>query len=112
VDRWVIALILLIVAGAIMYDGTASTREANTLVTTQDDSFANAEPVKQPDDWRRTANGWERVSRWEQERLRDSPPPRTIHPTLVGAFCVLASIGALVAFSRRTTTRAPSKLGG
>ena len=51
------------------------------------------------DDWRRTAHGWERSGRWEEAQLK-SPPRRNLHPTLVASFCLLASIWALLGFSK------------
>jgi hypothetical protein len=44
------------------------------------------------DDWVRTTNGWEHAA-WRSVRLRRLP-----HPLVVGAFLLLASLLALVAF--------------
>jgi hypothetical protein len=56
--------------------------------------------------WRRTADGWERVSDWER------PPPRepslaAVHPILVAALLLMLSLAALLAFPPRGNRRRP-----
>ncbi|MBN2022362.1 MAG: hypothetical protein JW809_06165 [Pirellulales bacterium] len=52
--------------------------------------------------WRRTAQGWERCTEWGQP-LR--PTPVRLHPTVLGAFQLLASLTALLASSAATSPR-------
>jgi len=55
------------------------------------------------DQWRRTAEGWERMSDW-QNRRKIAPPPvaASIHPGLVAGFQLLASLGWLWGCVRET----------
>lgn len=52
------------------------------------------------DDWRRTNDGWERSTTWnESPRASTLPAASNLHPGLLASFQVLASIGSLLAFS-------------
>ena len=54
------------------------------------------------DDWRRTANGWERSSTWkDSQHANELPPASNLHPGLLASFQILASVGSLLAFSNR-----------
>ena len=53
--------------------------------------------------WRRTLNGWQRISDWKSPPKPASIYPRfdwgVVHPSLVGIMQLLLSVGALVFFS-------------
>ncbi|MFT7644301.1 MAG: hypothetical protein ACI9G1_006067, partial [Pirellulaceae bacterium] len=52
------------------------------------------------DPWRRTINGWEKVSDWEVPQQVDLLERiARLHPFVVASFQVLVCVGALVAFS-------------
>ena len=58
-----------------------------------------------PDPWRRTTRGWERVDRWQMPR----PAPATaIHPLVIATLQLLVSIGALVAWPASIRPSNPS----
>ena len=58
--------------------------------------------MSEVDDWRRTDDGWERVSSWDMNHPEnDNGFPTTIdvgrvHPGLLASFVALASLGALL----------------
>ncbi len=54
-------------------------------------------PQTQTSDWRRTRDGWERMSWWRAEATRHRP---AIHPLVIGSLQVLVSAMGLIAFSK------------
>lgn len=57
---------------------------------------ARTEPAATTVAWRRTVNGWESAAAWSHG---PQTRPIRLHPAVVGAFELLVSVGALMAFS-------------
>lgn len=61
------------------------------------------------DSWRRTAQGWEEMTEWQEDEPVISPEwtqVGSIHPALVGSLQLLISLGALLAWSSHRTAAA------
>ncbi len=59
------------------------------------------------DDWRRTANGWERMSDWETPSAAGGSWCHldAIHPSVLASLQLLISTAALLAFPVKTDSR-------
>ena len=59
----------------------------------------NSAPIENPKvQWRRTANGWEPTSGWNDSGLALPPAALHLHPAIVAMLQTLISVGALLTF--------------
>jgi hypothetical protein len=102
--HWTTAAIVAICFFVAVKDGAS-----DAVASPPQSTAAGAETL---DDWRRTALGWERNSRW----MRPPPVDRAsysdfVHPAAIACLQLLLSVGALIAAGRSSGSAITSRPG-